>query len=531
MGIVGDLFGSGKMFLPQVVKSARVMKQAVSYLLPFIEAEKAGGGAESSSKGKILLATVKGDVHDIGKNIVGVVLQCNNYEVLDLGVMVPASDILRTAREENVDIIGLSGLITPSLEEMVMVAREMERQGFTVPLLIGGATTSKIHTAVKIAPEYSGPVVHVKDASLASGVVSRLLNDNTREAYVAEIAAAQDETRVKRNSKTDTSEYLPIETTRAERFDPGWDGYDPPRPSFTGTRVFRNYPIEEIAKYIDWAYFFVAWDMHGKFPDMLEDPKIGPEARKLYDDAQTMLTEIIDGKLLEASGVIGFWPANSTDTDSIEVYTDESRTELLGVYHCLRQQKKKLETPYYLSLCDYIAPKSSGKTDYLGAFAVTAGHGLKSIVDRHEAANDDYSSILAKVLADRLAEAFAELLHEKVRKELWGYVPEEDLSLEDLLHIRYQGIRPAPGYPPCPDHTDKQLIWELLDAEEGVGISLTESFMMIPAASVSGLYFVHPESKYFSVGRIAKDQAADYAIRKGIDLKTAEIWLASTLAY
>ncbi len=531
MNIVGDLFGSGKMFLPQVVKSARVMKQAVAYLLPFLEAEKAAGGETPKAKAKVVLATVKGDVHDIGKNIVGVVLQCNNYDVVDLGVMVPCSEILKTAREEKADVIGLSGLITPSLEEMVHVAKEMEREGFDLPLLIGGATTSKIHTSVKIAPQYSHPVVHVKDASLAVGVVSRLLNAESRDAYAEEIEAAHEATRVKRAGATASAEYLPLAEIRAARFDPGWDGYRPEKPNTLGVTTLRDFPLETIATYIDWAYFFVAWDMKGRFPDILSDPELGKEARSLYDDAQAMLAEIIENKLLHAHAVTGIWPANSTDDDTIEIYSDESRSSIIGKLPTLRQQKRKNDVPYYLSLCDYIAPRSSGTVDYIGALAVTAGDGLEPIVAKYTKANDDYSAILSKVLADRLAEAFAECLHEKVRKETWGYAADEDLTREDLLHIRYRGIRPAPGYPPCPDHTEKRLLWELLDPESKIGMKLTESCMMTPAASVSAFCYAHPEAKYFSVGRVMKDQVEDYAKRKGIELREAEIWLQSVLAY
>jgi len=529
MNVVGDLFGSGRMFLPQVVKSARVMKQAVAYLLPYIEEEKDAAGS-AHTNGKVLLATVKGDVHDIGKNIVGVVLQCNNYEVMDLGVMVPSPDILETARREDVDIIGLSGLITPSLDEMVNVAKEMERQGFTVPLLIGGATTSQVHTSVKIDPGYSGPVVHVKDASLAAGVIGQLLNPANRDEFVRKNNALHESTREKRKERTDESDYLPLTAVRQNRFTPDWNAFTPEKPDLIGTKVYEDYPLAEIARYIDWAFFFVAWEMNGRFPDILDDPKYGAEARRLYDEAQAMLKRIVDEKLLTARGIAGIWPANSTEDDNIEIYSDDSRSDILKVVHTLRQQKQKKETPYYLSLSDYIAQKETGVRDYMGAFAVTAGIGLDKMVAEFTKAHDDFSSILAKVLADRLAEAFAECLHEKVRKELWGYAPEESLDIEELLKIRYRGIRPAPGYPPCPDHTDKKLIWEILGAER-LGITLTESFMMVPAASVSGYYFAHPDSKYFSVGRVARDQVEDYAHRKGISVDEAERWLRSVLAY
>ncbi len=529
MNIVGELFGSGKMFLPQVVKSARVMKQAVGYLEPFIEAEKTDDGSDRG-KGRVLLATVKGDVHDIGKNIVGVVLQCNNFDVIDLGVMVPTPDILQAARDNDVDVIGLSGLITPSLDEMVHVAREMEREGFELPLLIGGATTSQVHTSVKIAPQYSRPVVHVKDASLASGVVSKLLSKEASSQYTVELDALHEKTREKRKAQSVDTEYLPIQEVRQKRFTPDWAAYRPTEPEFIGTKAFTNYPIAEIAEYIDWGFFFYSWEMKGKFPDILDDPKLGEEARKLYADAQELLKRIIDEDRLHAHAVLGFWPANSTEDDSIELYADEGRAELAGVVQTLRQQKAKKETPYYLSLSDFIAPKSTGVRDYMGAFAVTAGEGLESLVAEFDEAGDDFRAILSKVLADRLAEAFAERLHERVRKEFWGYAPEESLDLEELLHIRYQGIRPAPGYPPCPDHKDKGILWELLDPEP-YGMILTESYMMVPPASVSAYCFMHPESKYFSVGRVARDQVEDYAARKGVSVEEVERWLQSVLAY
>ncbi len=529
MNIVGDLFGSGKMFLPQVVKSARVMKQAVAYLEPFIDEETAGSG-ESHSAGKILLATVKGDVHDIGKNIVGVVLQCNNYEVIDLGVMVPASDILKAAQEHKVDTIGLSGLITPSLDEMVHVAKEMERQGFTVPLLIGGATTSQIHTSVKIAPEYSSPVVHVRDASLAVGVVSNLLSDERRDAFVKRNDELHEETRRKRAAHNEEKEYLPIAEVRSKRFNAFANGYQPETPSTIGVVRMEDADLRTIATYIDWAYFFVAWDMKGSFPAMLDDPVMGEQARSLYADAQEMLELIIEQKLLKANGACGIFPAHSTTDDTIEIFADPQKEQLITRLPALRQQRRKSETPYYLSLADYIAPADSGQLDYIGAFAVTAGVGLPDLVARYQADNDDYRVILAKVLADRLAEAFAEYLHELMRKEIWGYAPDEDLSREDLLHIRYRGIRPAPGYPPCPDHTDKDRIWELLHPDE-LGINLTESKMMTPAASVSGFVFAHPESRYFSVGKVARDQVEDFARRRAEPVEEAERWLQSVLAY
>jgi 5-methyltetrahydrofolate--homocysteine methyltransferase len=531
MNIVGELFGSGKMFLPQVVKSARVMKQAVAYLLPFIEAEKAHGGGEIRAKGRILLATVKGDVHDIGKNIVGVVLACNNYEVIDLGVMVPAQEILKTARERQADVVGLSGLITPSLEEMVHVASEMEKTGFTLPLLIGGATTSAVHTAVKIAPAYSGPVKHVKDASLAVGVVSRLLNPNERESYAAEIKADHETTRRKRAERKDAVSYLPLAEARAKRFRADFERYRPVRPNFIGVQAFEDYPLDVIAKYIDWGFFFYAWEMKGRYPEILDDPVLGQEAKRLFDDANRMLERIVREKRLRANGVVGFWPAASTDRDEIELYADETRTKVIGRIPTLRQQRVKEKTEHYYALSDFIAERESGVPDYFGAFAVTAGIGMERLVEEYEDHNDDYSAILAKIIGDRLAEAFAEHLHERVRKELWGYSPDENLSVEDLLHMRYHGIRPAPGYPPGPDHTDKREIFRLLEAERNAGMGLTESCMMTPGASVSGFYFAHPESVYFSVGRVTREQVEDYAERKGITTQEAERWLASVLAY
>lgn len=530
MNVVGELFGSGKMFLPQVVKSARVMKQAVAYLLPFIEDEKLVGEGDHA-KGKVLMATVKGDVHDIGKNIVGVVLQCNNFDVVDLGVMVPMPDILKAAEEHKVDIIGLSGLITPSLDEMVHNAKELQRLGKTWPLLIGGATTSPVHTAVKIAPQYSQPVIHVKDASLAVGVVGKLLDSERKDSYAAEVAEGHAEQRRRREAKDATREYLPISEVRKLRYQSEWNSFVPETPRKLGVTVYKDYSIRDLARYIDWRYFFLAWEMDMKFPQILDDPEKGPEARKLYNDAKAMIEEFAAGKLLKAHGVAGLWPANSTEDDVIEIYTDESRSEVLARFPMLRQQKKKTDTPYYLSLSDYVAPKGSGVADYVGAFAVTAGEGLERISKRYKEANDDYHAILAGILADRLAEGFAEVMHEDVRKKLWGYAPNEKLSVEEMLHIDYRGIRPAPGYPPCPDHTDKLTIWELLNPEENAGMRLTESYMMIPGASVSGMYFAHPDAKYFSVGQVARDQVEDYAARKGLDLETAERFLRSVLAY
>ncbi len=528
MNVVGDLFGSGKMFLPQVVKSARVMKGAVNYLLPYLEAEQKG---EPRAKGRVLMATVKGDVHDIGKNIVGVVLQCNNYEVIDLGVMVPVSEILHEARERDVDIIGLSGLITPSLQEMVFNARQMEQHGLTIPLLVGGATTSRIHTAMKIAPEYSGPVVHVKDASRAVGVVSRLLSEEARAAYVAEIAADHEKMREARAGKWEGRELLPIETVRAKRFDPGWDTYAPPVPATPGVTVLNDVPIAKLVEFVDWAYFFVAWDIVGKWPGILDDPKFGDEARKLYADARGMIDRLVAEERVRAQGVCGIFPANSTADDRIEIYEDETKRSVLAELPTLRQQQAKKESPFYLSLCDYVAPEESGRTDYIGMFAVTAGLGVDEIVREFDAQDDDYSSILVKILADRLAEAFAEYLHMKVRREYWGYAPDEKLDIDAMLRIEYRGIRPAPGYPPCPDHRDKEVIWRLLDPEARCGISLTESRMMMPGASVSGFYYSHPQSKYWGVGKLGRDQIADYSRRMSSSVEETEKWLSSVLGY
>ncbi len=527
MNIVGDLFGSGKMFLPQVVKSARVMKQAVAYLEPFIEAEK--GEGDSADKGKILLATVKGDVHDIGKNIVGVVLASNNFDIIDMGVMVPTEDILDTARREKVDIVGLSGLITPSLDEMVNVAQEMERQGFELPLLIGGATTSKVHTSVKIAPQYHQPIVHVKDASLAVGIVNRLLNPATRGQLAAEIEADHEKTRQKQAEKTQAREYLSIEDARKARFRP--DFSTPPSvPATLGVKHFREYPIEVLREYIDWTFFFIAWQMKGKFPAIFDDPQVGEEARRLYDDAQEMLDEIVKEHALEARAAIFLYPAARTPDDSIEIYSDETRSHVLATWHTLRQQKKKESVDYYLSLSDFVAEKGTDTRDYIGGFCTNTGFGLERYVRKFRDSGDDYKEILAKILADRLAEAFAERLHEEVRTQWWGYAPEESLSKEDLFAIRYQGIRPAPGYPPCPDHHDKGMLFEMLRAEE-LDIGLTESYMMLPAAATSGFYFSHPQSQYFGVGKLQRDQVSDWARRQGFTMDEAERWLRAVLAY
>ncbi len=526
MNQVGELFGSGKMFLPQVVKSARVMKQAVSFLEPFLLEEQADRGG--SAKGRFLLATVKGDVHDIGKNIVKVVLQCNGWEVIDLGVMVPSEVILREAGAQKVDIIGLSGLITPSLDEMVHVASELERAGFTLPLLIGGATTSEIHTAVKIEPVYRGPVVHVKDASLAVGVAASLKDPDKKIPFVSRIRERYATLRSQRLARA-PYDLLPLKEARKKRFDPGWKGYLPPKPLQIGTHTV-EVPISTLFPYIDYQFFFVAWDMEGKYPQILEDPVKGAEAKKLLSDAQRMLEQIERESLLQARGVYGIFPANTTEDDTVIVYADESRQRELVRIPFLRQQLRKKETPFYLSLADFIAPLSTSIPDYLGFFAVTAGIGLKEKAERFEQGGDDYRAILLKILADRLAEAFAEYLHLLVRREFWGYAPEESLSVEEILKVRYQGIRPAPGYPPCPDHREKARIWSLIEPDQ-VGITLTETYMMVPPASVSGYYFSHPASRYFSVDRIGKDQVADYARRTGSSVEETEKWLASHLGY
>lgn len=534
MNVVGDLFGAGKMFLPQVVKSARVMKKAVAYLLPFIEAEKAqplsGETAKKDTNGTIIMATVKGDVHDIGKNIVGVVLQCNNYEVIDLGVMVPAQKILDAAKEHDADIIGLSGLITPSLDEMVNFAVEMERQGLTIPLLIGGATTSRAHTAVKVAPRRKGPVVWVKDASRSVPVAAALLDDKQRpallEATEKDYAALRE-----RHAQKSERKMLTLEKARANRTPVEWEGYTPPVPAQgTGVREFLDYDFAELREYIDWQPFFNAWEMKGRFPDILNNPVSGETARKLYEDAQEMLDTMIKERWLTANGVIGFFPANAVG-DDVEVYTDDSRTEVLTTLRNLRQQGEHRDGIPNRSLGDFIAPKETGLADYVGAFAVTTGLGIRDKIDEFKAANDDYNAILLESLADRLAEAFAERMHQRVRKEFWGFQPDEQLDNEDLIGEKYVGIRPAPGYPACPEHTEKATLWDLMDVKERTGIELTESMAMWPGAAVSGWYFSHPQSQYFVVGRISQDQVADYAKRKGWTLKEAERWLAPNLGY
>ena len=532
MGIVGDLFGQGKMFLPQVVKSARVMKKAVAYLLPFIEEEKRTNADSNQRKnaGKILLATVKGDVHDIGKNIVGVVLACNNFEVIDLGVMVPAQKIIDVAKAEQVDIIGLSGLITPSLDEMVHFAKEMERQGFTIPLILGGATTSRIHAAVKVAPNYSGPAVHVLDASRSVTVCSTLMSDENREAYISGIRGEYDKAREAHLSKRSDKQFKTIGEARAAKFHIDFSPAEVKKPAFLGTKVFADFSLEELVPYIDWTPFFHTWELRGSFPRIFEDEYVGLEAKKLYDEARVLLDKIIADKSLKAKGVIGFWPANSVG-DDIELYTDESRSQVFKTIHTLRQQSEKTKDEPYYALSDFVAPKESGIADYWGGFAVTTGIGCDELVAVFEKNYDDYNSIMVKALADRLAEAFAERMHELVRKEFWAYSQDEVLSSEELIKEKYVGIRPAPGYPACPDHTEKATLFEVLDAENATGIHLTESFAMYPTAAVSGFYFAHPQSRYFGLGKINKDQVIDYAKRKNMPLEDVERWLSPNLGY
>jgi 5-methyltetrahydrofolate--homocysteine methyltransferase len=552
MNVVGDLFGAGKMFLPQVVKSARVMKKAVAHLVPYIEAEKQPGDAERSN-GKVVMATVKGDVHDIGKNIVGVVLQCNNYEVVDLGVMVPTERILDAAKEEGADIVGVSGLITPSLDQMVGLAAEMERRGFEIPLLIGGATTSRAHTAVKVAQKYHGPVVWVKDASRSVPVVAALLSDEQRPAFLAGIETEYEALRERHAQREDPRTLLQLEAARAAAPPLDWDGYRPPRPrmlvqqakdvcSGPGcdhrhgeitqfVKTFADYPLDELRQYIDWQPFFHAWELRGRYPDILNHPVSGEAARRLFDDAQVMLDQAVRGKWLRASGVLGLFPANRVDGEDIEVYRDETRREVRATLHQLRQQTEGREGSARKSLADFVAPRETGLADHIGAFAVTAGLGLTERIAQFKKEQDDYSAILLESLADRLAEAFAERLHERVRKEFWGYAPDEALDAQGLLGERYRGIRPAPGYPACPEHTEKRTIWELLDAETHTGIELTESMAMWPGASVCGLYFSHPKARYFVLGRIGRDQVEDYARRKGWTVAEAEAWLSPNLGY
>ncbi|MDB5611895.1 MAG: methionine synthase, partial [Bradyrhizobium sp.] len=537
MNVVGDLFGDGKMFLPQVVKSARVMKQAVAYLMPFMEEEKARNKANGivgdgrNSAGKIVLATVKGDVHDIGKNIVGIVLQCNNFEVIDLGVMVPAAKIIETAKAEGADIIGLSGLITPSLDEMSFLAGELERQGMNVPLLIGGATTSRVHTAVKIDPNYrGGPVVHVNDASRAVGVASALLSPERREAYAAEVRADYAKISAAHFRAQADKKRLKLATARANAQQIDFARTPPKKPAFFGIKSFRDYDLAELADYIDWTPFFQTWELTGRFPAILDDPKVGEVARSLYEDARKMLDLIVRENWFKAQATIGFWPANA-DGDDIAVYADDTRQQKIATFHTLRQQLEKREGRFNSALSDFIAPAASGVPDYIGAFVVTAGIGEDIIADRFKNANDDYSSILCKALADRLAEAFAERMHARVRREFWGYAPDEALKPDELLLEQYAGIRPAPGYPAQPDHTEKATLFRLLDAENTAGVKLTESYAMWPGSSVSGLYFSHPESFYFGVGKIERDQVEDYAARKGMTVAETERWLAPVLNY
>ncbi len=530
MNVVGDLFGAGKMFLPQVVKSARVMKQAVAVLMPYMEAEKAAGGAGRSTAGKILMATVKGDVHDIGKNIVGVVLACNNYEIIDLGVMVPASRILETARREKVDVIGLSGLITPSLDEMCFVASEMEREGFDLPLLIGGATTSRVHTAVKIHPNYArGQAVYVTDASRAVGVVSALLSPDTRVSYVETLRAEYRKVAEAHAKAEDDKQRLPLARARANAMRTDWAACLPPKPLFTGTRTFRTYDVAELVPYIDWTPFFQTWELKGRYPALLDDPRQGEAARQLFEDAQQMLKRIVDERWFNPKAVIGFWPAQA-DGDDIRLYTGESRSEKLATLHTLRQQLQRRDGRPNIALSDFVAPVG-GPADWVGAFVVTAGAEEEKISARFAQANDDYGSIMVKALADRIAEALAERMHERVRREFWAYAADEALTPEEVISEAYRGIRPAPGYPAQPDHTEKRTIFDLLGAERRTGVTLTESYAMWPGSSVSGLYFSHPEAHYFGVAKVERDQVEDYAQRKGMSILEVERWLAPVLNY
>jgi 5-methyltetrahydrofolate--homocysteine methyltransferase len=528
MNIVGDLFGAGKMFLPQVVKSARVMKKAVAYLLPYIEAEKARTGDTGKSNGKIVMATVKGDVHDIGKNIVGVVLRCNNFEVIDLGVMVPAQKILDTAIAERADMIGLSGLITPSLEEMSHVAKEMQRQDLRIPLLIGGATTSRAHTALKIEPHYKSPTVWVKDASRAVGVAQSLVSKELVDAFMEKVRADYAEIRQRHKDRSGAKRLVPLDKARAQRFDGGWADYEPPAPKQPGITVFDDYPLAELVERIDWSPFFNAWELAGRYPAILDDAIVGAQAKELYRDARAMLERIVAGKWLTARGVIGFWPAQSVG-DDIEL-RDDAGGRIATLHHLRQQADKPVERPDFC-LADFVAPQSSGRADWVGAFAVTAGIGIEPHLERFERDHDDYSSIMLKALADRLAEAFAERLHERVRREFWGYAPDEALGNDELIAEKYRGIRPAPGYPACPDHTEKATLFRLLDATANAGIELTEGYAMVPTAAVSGWYFAHPQSQYFVVGRLTREQVEDYARRKGWTLAEAERWLAPNLDY
>jgi 5-methyltetrahydrofolate--homocysteine methyltransferase len=530
MNVVGDLFGAGKMFLPQVVKSARVMKKAVAYLLPFMEEEKKRSGDTSRSNGKIVMATVKGDVHDIGKNIVGVVLACNNFEVIDLGVMVPAQKILDTAIAEKADMIGVSGLITPSLEEMANVAKEMKRRNFTIPLLIGGATTSRAHTAIKIEPNYDTACVWVKDASRAVGVAQSLVSKDLVGGFLAKVRAEYAEVRERHRHRGPGKKLVSLEQARSRRFTCDWAAYQPPQPKRPGITVFDDYDLATIRRYIDWTPFFQAWELAGHYPAILTDPVVGTQASELFRDAQAMMDRIVAEKWLTARAVIGFWPAANIG-DDVEVYTDRGRSSVLATLHSLRQQADKPVERPNLCLADFIAPKEHGKPDWIGGFAVTSGLGIEQHLARFQADYDDYSSIILKALADRLAEAFAEHIHERVRKEFWGFVPDEALSNDELIAEKYRGIRPAPGYPACPEHTEKATLFQLLDVTANTGIELTEGFSMYPAAAVSGWYYSHPDSQYFVVGRLAKEQIADYARRKGWSLAEAERWLGANLDY
>ncbi len=532
MRVVGDLFGAGKMFLPQVVKSARVMKKAVAYLTPFMEEEKrrlAATGGEVHPQGRVVMATVKGDVHDIGKNIVGVVLACNNYEVIDLGVMTPCEKILAVAHEQKAGIIGLSGLITPSLDEMVHVAREMQRTGLDLPLLIGGATTSAAHTAVKIAPEYAGPVVHVLDASRVVNVVNSLLNPGRRPAFVDDVRARQQDQRREFSNRRSRRPLRALAAARERRTPVDWAAVDIPQPECLGPRTFAAVPLADIVPYIDWGPFFSAWELHGRFPDLLRDPAVGPEASRLHADAQNLLARVVREERYQARAVFGFWPANAIG-DDVELYADEGRSQVIATFHFLRQQQEKPAGQHHHCLADLIAPRDSGRLDYVGGFAVTAGHGVEALAREFEAAHDDYSAIMAKALGDRLAEALAELLHRRAR-EFCGYGRAERLSMEEIIREKYRGIRPAPGYPACPDHRQKGALFDLLGATPATGITLTENFAMHPPSSVSGFYFNHPAAKYFAVGRLGRDQVEDYARRQGRTVAETEKWLAPYLDY
>ena len=530
MNVVGDLFGSGQMFLPQVVKSARVMKQAVAHLIPFMDDEKSKSG-KTRGAGTIVTATVKGDVHDIGKNIVGVVLQCNNFEIIDLGVMVPYAKILETAREHDADMIGLSGLITPSLEEMASVAHEMTREGLDIPLLIGGATTSKAHTAVKIAPNYHGPTIHVVDASRAVGVARKLMSDTLRDDFLASVAKEYEAARVRHAGRKKKARQLAIADARKARHRIDWTATKPPRPAFLGLKAFAGYDLDELVGCIDWTPFFRTWELAGTYPAILEDATVGEAARGLFADAKDMLERIVGEGWLTANGVVGFFPANTVGDDDVEIYTDGSRQGVRTVVHFLRQQMVKSSGRANFCLADFIAPKETGIEDTIGAFAVTTGIGIGNKLEEFKEQHDDYSDILLKALADRLAEAFAERLHERVRKEFWGYAKDEDLDNRGLIGEDYQGIRPAPGYPACPDHSGKPALFDLLEAEKNTAMTLTENFAMLPASSVSGYYFSHPDSQYFGIGRIGRDQVEDYARRRGVSVDQAERWLSPILIY